>query len=141
VGVEDAEGGADPQRKQAVLRALAEEGHHVMMVGDGLNDAPSLALAPVGVSFGQASDLAKISADIILQREQLMALPLLLRVGRVARRAMWQNVGMSLAYNVVTIPLAMAGFITPMWAALAMSVSSLTVVGNAALAGMRKDGL
>ena len=141
VGVEEAEGGADPQRKQAVLRALAEEGHHVMMVGDGLNDAPSLALAPVGVSFGQASDLAKISADIILQREQLMALPLLLRVGRVARRAMWQNVGMSLAYNVVTIPLAMAGFITPMWAALAMSVSSLTVVGNAALAGMRKDGL
>ncbi len=139
VGITEAEGEATPQRKQAVLADLAKDQRQVMMVGDGLNDAPSLALAPVGVSFGQASDLAKLSADAILQRENLMALPLLIRLAQKARRAVWQNVWISLAYNVVTIPMAMMGYITPMYAALAMSASSLMVVGNAALVGRGKD--
>jgi len=93
----------------------------------------------VGVSFGQASDLAKLSADVILQRENLTALPLLVRLAGKARRAVGQNVAISLAYNMVTIPLAMLGYITPMYAALAMSASSLMVVGNAAMAGRGRD--
>lgn len=140
VGITQAEGAATPQRKQEVLAGLTAQNRVAMMVGDGLNDAPSLALAPVGVSFGQASDLAKLSADVILQRENLMALPLLVRLAGKARRAVWQNVWISLAYNVVTIPLAMMGYITPMYAALAMSASSLMVVSNAALAGRGGKG-
>ncbi|TKW60593.1 MAG: cadmium-translocating P-type ATPase [Blastochloris viridis] len=139
VGIHGFEGEATPQRKQEVLATMARQGCVTMMVGDGLNDAPSLALAPVGVSFGQASDLAKLSADVILQRENLMALPLLVQLAQKAKRAVWQNVYISLAYNVVTIPLAMMGYITPMYAALAMSASSLMVVTNAALVGRGKD--
>ena len=139
VGIHGFEGEATPQRKQEVLAKMARQGCVTMMVGDGLNDAPSLALAPVGVSFGQASDLAKLSADVILQRENLMALPLLVKLAQKAKRAVWQNVSISLAYNMVTIPLAMMGYITPMYAALAMSASSLMVVTNAALAGRGKD--
>lgn len=135
------EGGASPKRKQQVLEALHESGEQVMMVGDGLNDAPSLALAPVGVSFGQASDLAKISADIILQQEKLATIPALLVLARRASVAVKTNIGLSFAYNAVTIPLAMMGHITPLLAAVAMSSSSLFVTLNAARLGWNKKDI
>lgn len=133
---ESVTGGATPKQKQALLTALQKDGAQVMMVGDGLNDAPSLAAAQVGVSFGQATDLAKLSADVILQQESLLALPELVRMGRLARRGYLTNFALSFAYNVLSIPLAMAGFITPLWAALLMSASSLVVVTNAARLGL-----
>ncbi|PIZ30387.1 MAG: hypothetical protein COY40_04745, partial [Alphaproteobacteria bacterium CG_4_10_14_0_8_um_filter_53_9] len=123
---------ATPASKQKLLSGMAERGENVMMVGDGLNDAPSLALAPVGVSFGTSTDLAKLSADVILQQEHLLTLSTLITLAKKARAATFTNIGLSLAYNVVTIPLAMGGYITPMWAALAMSASSLMVTANAA---------
>lgn len=132
LGITHATGNATPQRKQAILAHLAAHNHPAMMVGDGLNDAPSLALAPVGVSFGKATDLAKLSADIILQQESLLILPKLYHLAHVAKRGVFTNFGVSLAYNVVAVPLAMAGFITPLWAAAFMSASSLMVVANAA---------
>ncbi|MFZ2620825.1 MAG: heavy metal translocating P-type ATPase [Alphaproteobacteria bacterium] len=135
LGIEGAEGHATPQRKQQVLAQLLANHRTVMMVGDGLNDAPSLALAPVGVSFGKATDLAKLSADIILQQESLLILPRIWHLAKVAKRGVFVNFGMSLAYNVVAIPLAVAGFITPLWAAVLMSASSIMVVANAARLG------
>ncbi|MFZ2587206.1 MAG: heavy metal translocating P-type ATPase [Alphaproteobacteria bacterium] len=135
VGIPHATGHATPAAKQSMLARLATTSPNLMMVGDGLNDAPSIALAPVGVSFGKATDLAKLSADIILHNESLTALPLLLRMACTARTGVRGNVGVSLAYNVVAVPLAMAGFITPIWAAVLMSTSSILVVANAARLG------
>ena len=101
------------------------------MVGDGLNDAPSLALASVSMAPATGADLAQVKADVIFQGDRLGSVPLAIRSAKAANRLMRQNLVLALVYNLAAIPLAVAGFVTPLVAALAMSSSSILVVGNA----------
>jgi Cu2+-exporting ATPase len=130
-GVRDWQAGADPGAKLAALAGHAAAGRRVLMVGDGLNDAPALAAAHVSVSPASGADIAQASADLVFQRERLAAVPWSVAVARKAMRLVRQNIAISLAYNVVAVPLAVAGLVTPLIAAVAMAASSVTVVLNA----------
>lgn len=123
--------GADPVAKQARIEALAREGRRPLMVGDGINDAAALAAAHVSASPAGATDLAQTASDLVLQREGLAALPAAIRIARRAQRIARQNIGFSLVYNAFAVPVAVAGLVTPLIAALVMASSSLVVVLNA----------
>jgi Cu2+-exporting ATPase len=131
VGIDDPQGGCSPQDKLAVVKALQAQGHHVAMVGDGLNDGPVLAGANVSFALGQAVPLAQSKADFVLMGSQLDVLvPTLLRSRRTLR-IVKQNLIWAALYNAACIPLALMGWL-PAWAAgLGMAMSSLLVVLNA----------
>lgn len=124
-------GGMDPTAKLALVTKLKESGRRVLMVGDGLNDAPSLAAADVSLSPANATDITQIQADILFQGESLAPIAWLLAVARRARGIIRQNLAFAVIYNLAAIPLAVAGLATPPIAALLMSSSSLLVVLNA----------
>lgn len=130
LGIADWRAEVDPAGKVRVLEQLRAAGRRVLMVGDGLNDAPALAAAHVSLSPASAVDIAQISADAVFQGDRLRPVLDLLIVARRARRLVLQNIALSLIYNLFTVPLAVAGFVTPLVAAIAMSSSSLMVVGN-----------
>jgi len=130
-GIERWRAEADPAAKLAHLASLRESGHRVLMVGDGLNDAPALAAAHVSASPATGADIAQAAADIVFQGERLSAVPLALSVARKAARLVRQNIAISLAYNAVAVPVAVAGLVTPLIAAAAMAASSITVILNA----------
>jgi len=121
----------DPTAKCAALNALAAAGAKTLMVGDGLNDATALATAYVSMSPATAADISQRAADIVFQRERLDAVLEALEVARRSSRLVRQNIGFATAYNALAVPLAVAGLVTPLLAAAAMSSSSLIVVGNA----------
>lgn len=123
--------GMTPADKLAYVNTLQAAGRRVLMVGDGINDIPVLATADISVAMANASDLAKTQADSIALSGQLMSVLWLLAQARRARIIVRQNLFWALAYNVVAIPLAAAGWVPPYAAALGMSLSSLVVVGNA----------
>lgn len=123
--------GADPAAKAARIAALKAAGHRPLMVGDGINDTAALAAAHVSASPAGATDLAQTAADLVLQREGLAALPAAVRIARRAQAVARQNIGLSLVYNAFAVPLAVAGFVTPLIAAAVMASSSLVVVANA----------
>lgn len=131
LGIDEAIGEASPEQKLAVLKRLTSEGRHVMMVGDGLNDLPSMAGASVSVAMGGAADLTQLNADAVLLGGRLSELPGALSVSRSMRQVIRQNMVWALAYNVLALPLAAAGFVPPWMAAIGMSLSSLIVVLNA----------
>jgi len=131
LGIGKAIGEASPEDKLAVLRGLIAEGHTVMMVGDGLNDLPSMAGARVSVAMGSAADLTQLNADAILLNGKLTELPEAMNTSRHMRRIIRQNMVWALGYNVLALPLAAAGFVPPWLAAIGMSLSSLVVVLNA----------
>ena len=120
-----------PADKIARLKALAAAGKRPMMVGDGLNDAPALAAAHVSISPISAAHIAQAQADALFLGERLAPIADALRVAAKARRLMIENIGLSLAYNLVAVPLAVLGNVTPLIAALAMSSSSVVVTLNA----------
>jgi Cu2+-exporting ATPase len=122
---------ADPAAKIARLAALKRDGHRPLMVGDGLNDAPALAEAHVSIAYASGADVTQAAADVVVQTDRLAAVPDTLAVARRAQHLVRQNVAISLGYNVVAVPLAIAGFVTPLIAAVAMAASSLTVILNA----------
>ena len=130
-GIPDWHADMRPDAKANYLQKLEAEGRKVMMVGDGLNDGPALANAYISLSPASGADIAQTTADIVFQHESLKAVTDLLAIAGKARSLAHQNIGFALVYNMVAIPLAMAGFITPLWAALAMSASSITVTANA----------
>jgi Cu2+-exporting ATPase len=130
LGIDEVHAEASPQAKRDYVRRLQASGAVVAMVGDGVNDAPVLAQAQVSVAMGGGSQLARTQADLVLLSENLDHLRRGVFVARRALRVLRQNLMWSFAYNLVALPLAMSGFITPWMAGIGMSGSSLLVVAN-----------
>lgn len=134
-GIHDWRATATPEDKAARIAELEAGGCHVLMVGDGINDAGALAVAHASASPAEATDLAQAMADIVLQGERLMALPDAVATARRSVRIARGSLGLALGYNAVAVPVAVAGLVTPLGAALVMATSSLLVIGNALRAG------
>jgi Cu2+-exporting ATPase len=131
LGIADFAGEATPGAKVRMLERLAASGRRVLMVGDGLNDAAALAAARVSLSPASAVDISLAAADAVFQGDRLAPVTRLLRTAKQADRLIRQNLALAFGYNLITIPLAVAGLVTPLLAAACMSASSLLVVGNA----------
>ena len=131
LGIDEARGGLRPDDKLQVLQQLHKEGRKVLMLGDGVNDVPVLAAADISVAMGSATDLAKTSADAVLLSNRLDALVQAFALARRTRRVIIENLLWAALYNGLMLPFAALGWITPVWAAVGMSISSLTVVLNA----------
>ena len=129
-GIADFRAQCSPIDKVAEIEALRVAGRHVLMVGDGLNDGPSLAAASVSMSPSTAAEISQTVADVVFQGAGLDAVAETLRTARWATAIMRGNIALSVGYNVLMVPLAMAGMVTPWLAAAAMSSSSLLVLGN-----------
>ncbi|PBQ11217.1 cbb3-type cytochrome oxidase assembly protein CcoS, partial [Pseudomonas congelans] len=131
LGIDEARGGMRPDDKLEVLRQLQAQGRKVLMIGDGVNDVPVMAAADISVAMGSATDLAKTSADAVLLCNRLPVLIDALNLARRTRSVIIENLLWAGLYNGLMLPFAALGWITPVWAAIGMSVSSLTVVLNA----------
>ena len=131
LGIDEAHGGLRPDDKLQVLQQLHQQGRKVLMLGDGVNDVPVLAAADISVAMGSATDLAKTSADAVLLSNRLEALVQAFSLARRTRRVIIENLLWAGLYNGLMLPFAALGWITPVWAAVGMSISSLTVVLNA----------
>ncbi|MBP0965605.1 MAG: heavy metal translocating P-type ATPase [Oscillospiraceae bacterium] len=129
-GIDEVISGVLPDGKEAVIRKLMTEGK-TAMVGDGINDAPALTRADIGIAVGAGTDIAIDAADVVLMNSRLSDVPAAIRLSRAALRNIRQNLFWAFFYNAVGIPLAAGGLLNPMFAAAAMSLSSFCVVSNA----------
>lgn len=130
LGIRDFRAGASPDDKLSHLQAAQARGDKVLMLGDGINDVPVLSGADVSVAMASASDLAQTRADALLLNENLWVLAEALALAKRTRRTIRQNLGLSLTYNLLALPLAAAGWVSPWQAAIGMTASSLLVVFN-----------
>lgn len=122
---------ATPQRKAQLVRELQSDGEKVLAVGDGINDAVALSQADIGVAIATGTDLTAQAADALMVTERLTVLPEFLALAKRTKQIMAQNLFWAFAYNMAALPLAAAGKLNPMVAAVAMALSSITVVSNA----------
>ncbi|MFT5118029.1 MAG: Cu2+-exporting ATPase [Kiritimatiellia bacterium] len=129
--IDDVHKGLSPADKLELASNWQQQGERLMMVGDGINDVPTLARADIAVAIGQASDLTKTNADAVITNNNLTTLLQAISKGRKSTLIIRQNIYWALLYNILALPLAATGFIPPWAAAIGMSVSSLIVVGNA----------
>ncbi|MET1756144.1 heavy metal translocating P-type ATPase [Novosphingobium sp. RD2P27] len=121
---------ASPTDKAAAINRLQNAGHRVLMVGDGLNDGPALAAADASIAPGTASDVGRQAADVVFLSDSLIALPRTVRAARRTMRVVRQNFALAIGYNVLAVPLAIMGHVTPLVAAVAMATSSILVIAN-----------
>lgn len=131
LGIERWQASLKPQDKIARIEALKAEGHAPLMVGDGVNDAPALAAAHVSVSMGSAAEISRSAADLVIQGDKLSSLARAIDVAGKARARVMENFALANIYNLIAVPLAVFGLVTPLVAAIAMSASSIVVMLNA----------
>ena len=130
LGIDDVRAGVLPEDKADIIRALQADGTRVVMVGDGINDAPALMQADVGVAMGGGTDIAVESADVIIVRDDLRSVMTARQISRSSYRRTRQNVGLAFLFNGVGIPLAATGLVYPVWAMVAMALSVTTIFIN-----------
>ena len=130
LGIEKFNAGLDPKAKIRRLEDCQAAGEKVLFVGDGLNDAPALVAGHVSMAPATASDVGRMASDLVFTRPSLMAVPNAIRIARKTHAIVLQNFAIAIAYNCIAVPLAMAGQVTPLIAAVAMSSSSIAVVAN-----------
>ncbi len=138
MGIEEARGGRLPQEKATYISALQQQGRQVAMVGDGINDAPALVQADLAIAVHSGSHLGKEAADLTLMRGDPLQICDFIDLAKKVKSKVHQNLGCSFIYNLVSIPIAMSGLLTPLIAVSAMLLSSLSVIGNTLLL-LRKD--
>jgi Cu2+-exporting ATPase len=139
LGIDRWKARATPEDKLAYVTSLQSANKRVLMLGDGVNDAPVLARADVSLAMGGGTDVARASGDMVLINDHLAMLPQALLLTRKTLRVIYQNLWWAAGYNLVALPLAMSGQVTPWLASLGMALSSLLVVGNALRLVGRKD--
>ena len=130
VGIDDVIAGILPADKAAAIRDLQARGHRVAMVGDGVNDGPALAAADLGMAIGAGTDVAISAADLILLNPDLSVVPEAIALARATLKTIRRNLAWAFGYNVAAVPLAALGFLNPLIAAAAMTMSSVLVVAN-----------
>jgi P-type E1-E2 ATPase len=138
VGIQDALGGRLPQEKAIYISALQNQGLRVAMVGDGINDAPALVQADLAIAVHSGSHLGREAADLTLMRGDPLQICDFIELAGKVKTKVHQNLGCSFIYNLVSIPIAMSGLLTPLIAVSAMLLSSLSVIGNTLLL-LKKD--
>jgi len=129
-GIAEVKAQVSPMLKAEEISRLKKEGHRVLMVGDGINDAPALVEASVGAAMGRATDIALESADIVIMRPDLRLVSDAIALSKKTFKVIRQNLFWAFFYNLIVLPLAIAGLLHPIVAAGAMALSSLSVVGN-----------
>lgn len=130
VGIEEIYSELMPTDKSDLIDKFHDDGHVVVMAGDGINDAIALAKSDIAIAMGSGADIAIDVSDVVLLDDRLESLEEAFRISKRTFRAIKQNLGLSVLYNTVAVPLAMMGFVTPLIAAISMSLSSLVVIGN-----------
>jgi P-type E1-E2 ATPase len=137
IGIASVQARVSPLDKAGEIRRMEDRGRRVLMVGDGINDAPALVGATVGIAMGRATDIALESADIVIMRPDLRLVADAVALAKKTFAVIRQNIFWAFFYNIIVIPLAVAGVLHPIMAAGAMAFSSLSVVGNSLRARLR----
>ncbi|SFK74722.1 Cu+-exporting ATPase [Paenibacillus sp. 1_12] len=130
-GISQVYAGMLPEDKANLVKSLREQGHQVAMVGDGVNDAPALSAADIGIAVAKGTDISKAAADIVLLKHDVSGLVRAIVISQKTIRIIRQNLAFSLLYNVLAIPIAIMGYLAPWMACTAMALSSVTVICNA----------
>ncbi|MGC9036136.1 MAG: HAD-IC family P-type ATPase, partial [Verrucomicrobiia bacterium] len=120
-----------PDKKAAIIQSLQQRGERVAFAGDGINDAPALEKADLGIAVGKATDIAKEAADIVLLKSDIHSIPEAISLSQATLRTIKQNLFWAFFYNAVAVPLAALGFLSPIVCAAAMGISDVVVIGNA----------